>query len=139
MTELVFSLRLLSRLAAAGIVTREDLNARQADLERLGLTALDARRVRFALLRANLAEDAHGVPAQVPAAAVAGPLAYTDLERLPALLTAREAADFLRVNRRTVANWCFVGTIAAYRLGDDWRIARAEMLKLLESQRETAA
>lgn len=132
MTELVFSPRLLSRLAAAGIATREDLIARQADLERLGLTGLDARRVRFALLRANLAEGVCGDPAQVSAAAV-----DTDFERLPALLTAREAADFLRVNRRTVANWCLDGTIAAYRLGDDWRIARAEVLKLLELSRET--
>lgn len=130
MYRISLSERLISQLARVGIATHADLVGRQADLERLGFTALDARRVRFALLREAVgaaAGDADSVT----------PVPVDPCARLPELLTAREAADFLRVNRRTVANWCLAGTIAAYRLGDDWRIARAEVLKLLELPRET--
>jgi excisionase family DNA binding protein len=32
--------------------------------------------------------------------------------------------------RRTVANWCGSGRIQAVKLGDDWRVPRAEVQRL---------
>ena len=32
--------------------------------------------------------------------------------------------------RRTVANWCGSGRITAVKLGDDWRVPRAEVQRL---------
>jgi len=124
---LALSDRLINRLAEHGIYTHEDLQAR-GDLERLGFTALDAKRIRYAFLRGPRPADEQPVKpqAQVPASASADPWA-----RLPELLTAREAAEFLRVNRRTIADWCLLGRLAAYRLDKDWRIPRDAVKALL--------
>ena len=42
----------------------------------------------------------------------------------------RQVAGFLQLHRRTVANWCISGRIKAVKLGDDWRITGAEVMRL---------
>ena len=49
------------------------------------------------------------------------------------LLTAKEAAAFLRVGRVTVWRWCKEGVIPAYRVGRVWRIPRVGLMSFLES------
>jgi excisionase family DNA binding protein len=52
----------------------------------------------------------------------------------PDLWTTREVAEYLSLSRRTVSNWCGSGRIAAVKLGDDWRIPRAEVVKLARGE-----
>ena len=51
------------------------------------------------------------------------------------LLTAKEVADYLRVDRATVWRWCKQGVIPAFRVGRSWRIHQDD-LKQLGRERE---
>ena len=46
------------------------------------------------------------------------------------VLTVREVATYLRVNRVTVWRWCTKGVIPATRVGRTWRIHRDDVLNL---------
>ena len=46
------------------------------------------------------------------------------------LLTAREAASYLRVGRATVWRWCQQGVIPAFRVGRTWRIRQSDLIQL---------
>jgi excisionase family DNA binding protein len=46
------------------------------------------------------------------------------------VLTVREVASYLRVNRVTVWRWCQQGVIPATRVGRTWRIHRDDVLNL---------
>ena len=46
------------------------------------------------------------------------------------VLTVREVAAYLRVNRVTVWRWCQQGVIPATRVGRTWRIHRDDVLNL---------
>ena len=46
------------------------------------------------------------------------------------VLTVREVAAYLRVNRVTVWRWCQQGVIPATRVGRTWRIHRNDILDL---------
>ena len=48
------------------------------------------------------------------------------------LLTVKEVAVYLRVNRVTVLRWCQKGIIPASRVGRHWRIRRNDLWLLLE-------
>jgi len=46
-------------------------------------------------------------------------------------LTVTEAAAIVRVNRRTMMNWCRAGKVTAYQTpGGHWRIDEAEIERL---------
>ena len=121
-------------LRAAEISTRAQMIARAAEFEALGIAPRDAEelRARLGLLARTVMDDA------APAAGTANARGADPLAELPALLTTTEAAEFLRWNRRTMANKCLDGTVRALRLGDDWRIPRGEIARLLASA-ETGA
>ena len=48
------------------------------------------------------------------------------------LLTVAEVADYLRVSRVTVWRWCQQEVIPALQIGRNWRIHRADLLRLLD-------
>ena len=48
------------------------------------------------------------------------------------LMTAKEAAAYLRVGRVTVWRWCQQGLIPAFRVGRTWRIRHSELVRLGE-------
>jgi excisionase family DNA binding protein len=50
------------------------------------------------------------------------------------LITAKEAAAYLRVGRVTVWRWCQQGLIPAFRVGRTWRIRHSELLRLGEQR-----
>ena len=50
------------------------------------------------------------------------------------LLTVKEVAAYLRVDRVTVWRWCKQGTIPASQIGHHWRIRRDDLLHLLENR-----
>ena len=45
------------------------------------------------------------------------------------LLTADEAAELLRVNKRTVTRLCCEGKLKSVRIGRQWRINAEELMK----------
>lgn len=49
------------------------------------------------------------------------------------LLTVKEVAHYLRVNRVTAWRWCQQGMIPAFRIGRTWRIPRDELLELKDT------
>lgn len=49
------------------------------------------------------------------------------------MLTVKEVAAFLRVDRVTVWRWCKTGLIPASHIGHHWRIHRDDLLHLLET------
>lgn len=53
------------------------------------------------------------------------------------VLTVKEVANYLRVNRVTVWRWCKQGTIPAFRAGHGWRIRRDDLMKLLDSSEDS--
>jgi excisionase family DNA binding protein len=126
--------RVRRALHAANIRTLTELLA--ADRAHLDLSPADARRVAY--LVAHATPHVIGAEPTSPAepaepAAMATP---TDLTAgLPALLTTTQVAAFLQMTRRTVAVMCADGRIAgAFKIGDDWRIPRASVARLLEQQ-----
>ena len=120
-------LRIRKTLKAAGLVTREDITARQAELEDLGLSARDADvvRARFGLLAVGEVQSMSFEPLSVSEPDQVGVTIGG-----PELWTTRQVAEHLCLTRRTVANWCGSGRIQAVKLGDDWRVPRAEVQRL---------
>jgi excisionase family DNA binding protein len=120
-------LRIRKTLKAAGLVTREDITARQAELEDLGLSARDADvvRARFGLLAVGEVQSMSFEPLSVSEPDQVGITIGG-----PELWTTRQVAEHLCLTRRTVANWCGSGRITAVKLGDDWRVPRAEVQRL---------
>jgi len=49
------------------------------------------------------------------------------------MLTVKEVADYLRVDRVTVWRWCKQGTIPASQIGHHWRIDREDLLQILKT------
>jgi len=131
--------RILRVFTAAGIYTDEQVLLNLDRLEELGLRSTDARRVRAKVLAVPevplAAAETFGVE---PETEVSGAV----LRELPALKdsgaqfggaelwTVRQVAGFLQLHRRTVANWCISGRIKAVKLGEDWRIAGSEVMRL---------
>ena len=123
MTSYYFPVRIARVLKAAGIRNQSQIYLRAAELEALGLSASDAALVRRRVGWIPIAPvlDAPAPSAFSPARALAN---------TAELWTTRQVADYFQINRRTVANWCGSGKLAAIKLGDDWRIPRAEVQRL---------
>lgn len=128
--------RILRVFTAAGIYTDEQVLLNLDRLEELGLRSTDARRVR-AKVTTTAAQGNSSLPVDGETEAVGG--ALTELPVLgdggaqfggAELWTVRQVAGFLQLHRRTVANWCISGRIKAVKLGDDWRITGAEVMRL---------
>jgi len=51
---------------------------------------------------------------------------------LPLVLTSDQAAAVLQVNRRTLTNMLNRGTLRGIKIGKEWRVSRAEMLRFVE-------
>ena len=49
------------------------------------------------------------------------------------LMTIREVADHLRVDRTTVWRWCAAGKLSAFKAGHSWRIYRAAVDHLIKT------
>lgn len=50
---------------------------------------------------------------------------------LPLVLTAAEAAEVLRLQRRTVTNMLGAGRLKGVRITKDWRISRTELMRFM--------
>ena len=51
---------------------------------------------------------------------------------LPLVLTSDQAAVVLQVNRRTLTNMLDRGTLRGVKIGKEWRVSRAEMMRFVE-------
>ena len=132
--------RIVKALNEAGIYTDEQVVLNLDRLEELGLRSTDARRVRAkvaSFTAAEAGEDELRGPVMVSALdGVVG--ASNDFEERPLglnyggaeLWTVRQVAGFLQLHRQTVARWCAEGRIEAIKLGEDWRIAGSEVMRL---------
>lgn len=125
-------LRIRKVLKAFGIVTRADLLLREPDLLALGLTSRDVGLVRVRLGLRSAPESPAAPAPESPAA----PAPFADGLTVggPELWTTRQVADYLSLHRRTVANWCAAGRLSAIKLGDDWRVPRAEVQRLVSHE-----
>ena len=118
-----FPVRVMKKLKAAGVMDRVDLLARRDELAEMGLSDYDVRLVRRRLgIKPVL--SAEGVPVN------GGDSAGSKVVVGDELWTTGEAAEYLKLSRRTISNWCGSGRIAAVKIGDDWRIPRAEVARL---------
>ena len=134
MTAIVLPPRITKQLVAAGISSRADLVARVDELAPIGIAPRDVAMIRRRLGLARPAAQPTTAAAPAPVRTSEPPqlTAFPDpTADLPELLTTTEAAAFLRVSRRAVADWCLDGAIRAFRLGSDWRIPRGEIRRLL--------
>lgn len=61
---------------------------------------------------------------------------YTDWKDAPAILTAEEAAAFLRVHLNTVKKLLADGTLPGKKIGRQWRIDKADLKRYMESGNE---
>lgn len=52
------------------------------------------------------------------------------------LLTIPEAAEFLRVSTKTIRRWITAGTLAAARLGQQWRIRPQDLNRFVRDHLE---
>lgn len=59
-------------------------------------------------------------------------LKVTDTSRDRELLTAEEAAAYLRVSQYTIWRWCRTGRLPAFRIGRAWRIRKDRLDELIE-------
>ena len=50
-----------------------------------------------------------------------------------ALLTAAEAAAYLRVSRATLWRWCQAGRVPAFKIGHEWRVVSPALQRLVEA------
>ncbi|MFQ5859499.1 MAG: helix-turn-helix domain-containing protein, partial [Anaerolineae bacterium] len=48
------------------------------------------------------------------------------------ILTAEEAAAYLRVSHHTVWRWCKEGRLPAFQINREWRIRRSKLEELIE-------
>lgn len=51
---------------------------------------------------------------------------------LPLVLTSDQAAVVLQINRRTLTNMLDRGTLRGVKIGKEWRVSRAEMMRFVE-------
>ncbi len=51
---------------------------------------------------------------------------------LPLVLTSDQAAGVLQVNRRTLTNMLDRGALRGVKIGKEWRVSRAEMIRFVE-------
>lgn len=56
-------------------------------------------------------------------------------DQLERLLTIRDASDILRVSSKTIRRLIKKGTLAAHLIGRQWRIAPADLQRLLRDTR----
>ena len=141
--------RIVKALNGAGIYTDEQVLLNLDRLEELGLRSTDARRVRAKVASVTAAQaDAErfgdeglrsDVRRPVLVSALDGVVGVgSDFEERPLglnyggaeLWTVRQVAGFLQLHRQTVARWCAEGRIEAIKLGEDWRIAGSEVMRL---------
>lgn len=55
---------------------------------------------------------------------------------IPALLTVREVAAYLKVQEATVRNWIRDGDIRAIKFGRAWRVREDDLMKFVEHRRQ---
>jgi excisionase family DNA binding protein len=58
-------------------------------------------------------------------------MVLTEEEKAERPFTIMEAADFFKVDRKTVLKWIKEEKLKAFRVGRDWRIARKEIDRLI--------
>jgi excisionase family DNA binding protein len=64
----------------------------------------------------------------------------TQWSDLPLVLTSDQAAAVLQVKRRTIANMLDRGELRGVKIGKEWRVNRAELMRLMmRSPAETSA
>jgi excisionase family DNA binding protein len=51
---------------------------------------------------------------------------------LPLVLTSDQAAVVLQINRRTLTNMLDRGALRGVKIGKEWRVSRAEMMRFVE-------
>ncbi|MGQ9491210.1 MAG: helix-turn-helix domain-containing protein [Anaerolineae bacterium] len=51
---------------------------------------------------------------------------------LPLVLTSDQAAAVLQINRRTLTNMLVRGILRGVKIGKEWRVSRAEMIRFVE-------
>ena len=51
---------------------------------------------------------------------------------LPLVLTTEQAATVLQIKRRTIANMLDRGDLRGVKIGKEWRVSRAELLRFVE-------
>lgn len=51
---------------------------------------------------------------------------------LPLVLTSDQAAVVLQINRRTLTNMLDRGVLRGVKIGKEWRVSRAEMMRFVE-------
>jgi len=61
-------------------------------------------------------------------------MALTEEEKAERPFTLTEAAEFLKVDRRTVMRWIKEEKLRAFRVGRDWRIPRKEIDRLINGE-----
>ena len=61
-------------------------------------------------------------------------MVLTEEEKADRPFTVDEAADFLKVNRKTVLKLLNEGKIKGAKIGRDWRISKAELDRLLRGE-----
>jgi excisionase family DNA binding protein len=62
------------------------------------------------------------------------PMVLTEEEKAERPLTVDEAAEFLKVNSRTVLRWLNEGKIKGFRIGRDWRIKKSEIHRIMNGE-----
>jgi excisionase family DNA binding protein len=61
-------------------------------------------------------------------------MVLTEDEKANGPLTIDEAAEYLKVSRKTMTRWIADGTVKAARIGRVWRISRSEINRLLKAE-----
>ena len=51
------------------------------------------------------------------------------------LLTIEEAAEYLKLSKRTTWRWCRSGRLPAFKIGHQWRISKAELQELISAKK----
>jgi excisionase family DNA binding protein len=51
------------------------------------------------------------------------------------LLTIEEAAEYLRLSKKTTWRWCRSGRLPAFKIGHQWRISKADLQEMINAKR----
>jgi excisionase family DNA binding protein len=51
------------------------------------------------------------------------------------LLTIEEAAEYLRLSKKTTWRWCKSGRLPAFKIGHQWRISKADLEALINAKK----
>jgi excisionase family DNA binding protein len=51
------------------------------------------------------------------------------------LLTIEEAAEYLKLSKRTTWRWCKSGRLPAFKIGHQWRISKTDLLELINAKK----